>query len=164
MTVAWATTRGPLRQHLLWVVLALSLVINLFFVAGALWIRIQGPPLATNPEERLLRIGAQLTLDPQQKQAFEQYSQTVRVHMQQMRDAVEPLIGSAWLEIAKPDADETKVVQLFEEAGQTRRRYMRELAPKTLSFLATLSSEQRAKFVELARQRPWEQQHRHAPP
>jgi Spy/CpxP family protein refolding chaperone len=84
--------------------------------------------------------------------------------MQQMRDAVEPLIGSAWSEIAKPDADETKVVQLFEEAGQTRRRYMRELAPKTLSFLATLSSEQRAKFVELARQRPWEKQHRHAPP
>ena len=164
MTLASTVARGTPRHRLLWVALTLSVVLNLCFVAGALWIRIQGPPLATNPEERLLRIGAQLTLDPQQKQAFEQYSQTVRVHMQQMRDAVEPLIGSAWLEIAKPDADETKVVQLFEEAGQTRRRYMRELAPKTLSFLATLSSEQRAKFVELARQRPWEQQHRHAPP
>jgi len=30
------------------------------------------------------------------------------------------------------------------------------LAPITLSFLATLSPEQRAKFVALIQQRPWE--------
>jgi Spy/CpxP family protein refolding chaperone len=163
VTVASVAVRSSVRQHLIWVVLALSLVLNLCFVAGALWIRIQGPPPPLNPEERLLRIGAQLTLNPQQKQAFEQYSQSVRAHMQQMRDAVEPLIGGAWSEVAKPDADEAKVIQLFEEAGQKRRSFMRQLAPVTLSFLATLSPEQREKFVELARQRPW-QRHPQASP
>jgi Spy/CpxP family protein refolding chaperone len=159
VTVASLAVRRNVRQHLIWVVLALSLALNLCFVAGALWIRIYGPPPPINAAERLERIGAQLTLDTQQKAAFEQYSQAVRTRMQQMHKAVDPLIGNAWSEVAKPDADEAKVVQLFEEAGQTRRSFMRELAPMTLSFLATLSPEQRAKFVELIRQRPWESRH-----
>jgi Spy/CpxP family protein refolding chaperone len=50
-------------------------------------------------------------------------------------------------------------MQLFEEAAQQRRSFRRELATTTFSFLATLSPEQRAKFVELARQRPWGKQH-----
>lgn len=164
MTAASLATRGNVRQHLLWVVLALSLVLNLCFVAGALWIRIQGPPPPMNAEERLQRIGTQLALDSQQKEAFEQYAQAVRARMQLMHKAVDPLIGNAWSEVAKPDADEAKVVQLFDEAGQARRSFMRELAPITLSFLATLSPEQRAKFVELIRQRPWEQRHPHGSP
>jgi uncharacterized membrane protein len=164
VTVVSLAARSNERQHLLWVLLALSLALNLFFVGGALWIRIQGPPLPMSPEERLQRIGAQLTLDPQQKQAFEQYSQTVRTRMRQMHEAVDPLINHAWSEMAKPGADGARVVQLFEEAGQARRGFMRELAPITLSFLATLSPEQRTKFVELARQRPWEHQRPHPSP
>jgi Spy/CpxP family protein refolding chaperone len=159
VTVTSVAARGGVRQHLLWVVLTLSLALNLCFVAGALWIRFQGSPLPTNMEERLERVGAQLGLDRQQKEAFEQYSQAVRTRMQLMRKAVEPLIGNAWSEVAKPDADGAKVVQLFDEAGQTRRSYMRELAPMTLSFLANLSPEQRTKFVELIQQRPWEKRH-----
>ena len=159
MTVASFALRGGVRQHLASILLALSLALNLFFVAGALWIRIQGPPPPMNPAERLERIGVQLALDPEQKQAFEQYSQAVRTRMQAMHKAVDPLVGNAWAEVAKPDADETKVLALFDEAGQTRRGYMREMAPITLSFLAKLSPEQRAKFVELIRQRPWEKPH-----
>jgi Spy/CpxP family protein refolding chaperone len=164
VTVASLGAHGTVRQHLLWVALALSLALNLCFVAGALWIRIYGPPPPINAEERLQRIGAQLGLDAQQKEAFEQYSQAVRTRMQLMHKAVDPLIGNAWSEVAKPDADEAKVVQLFDEAAQARRSFMRELAPTTLSFLATLSPEQRAKFVELIRQRPWEQRHPHGSP
>ena len=160
MTVAALAARSNVRrQHFLVVLLALSLALNLCFVAGALWIRIHGPPLPINVEERLERIGAQLALDPQQKAAFEKYSQAVRTQMQEMRKAVEPLIGNAWSEVAKPDADEAKVVQLFDEASQTRRNFMRELAPLTLAFLATLTPAQRAKFVELIRERPRERPH-----
>jgi uncharacterized membrane protein len=154
-----AAHSGARRQQLLWVLLALSLALNLCFIGGAFWIRIHGPPPPMNAEERLERIGAQLELGPQQKQAFAQYAQAVRTRMQDMHKAVDPLIRAAWSEVAKPDADEAKVLQLFDEAGQTRRTFLRELAPITLSFLATLSPEQRAKFVELIQQRPWEHRH-----
>ena len=154
MTLVSTAARGATRHPLLWVAFTLSLVLNLCFVAGALWIRIQGPALPASPAERLQRIGAELVLDPQQRQAFEQYSENVRAHMQQMRDTVEPLMSAAWSELAKPDADQATAARLFDEAGQARRSLQRELLTPTLTFLATLSPEQRAKFVELFHQRP----------
>lgn len=153
MTVA-ATARGAARRHLLWVLLTLSLVLNLCFVAGALWSRFHAPPPPFNLEGRFQQMAAELALDPPQKEAFERYAQTIRAHIRQMRETVQPLIADAWSETAKPDADETKVMALFGEAAEKRRSFQRELMTTTLSFLATLSPEQRATFVEIARQRP----------
>ena len=149
MTFASAVTRRVTRQPLLWVALTLSLVLNLCFVAGALWIRIHEPALPMTAEERIQRIGAEFALDPQQRQAFERYSEAVRAHMQQLREAVEPIMGAARTELAKPDADEATVVRLLDEAAQTRRGFQRDLIVKTLSFLAVLSPEQRTKSVDL---------------
>ena len=154
MTLASAAARGATRHPLLWVALTLSLVLNLCFVAGAVWIRIQGPAPPASPAERLQRIGTELVLDPQQRQAFQRYSEVIRTHMQQMRETVEPLMTAAWAELAKPDADQATAARLFDEAGQARRSLQRELLAPTLTFLATLSPEQRAKFVELFHQRP----------
>ena len=163
MTLVSTAARGATRHPLLWVVLTLSLLLNLCFVAGALWIRIQGPPPPASPAERLQRVGAELGLDPQQRKAFDQYSENVRAHMQQMRDTVEPLMSAAWSELAKPDADQATAARLFDEAGQARRGLQRELLAPTLAFLATLSPEQRTKFVELFHQRPrgWGQTPQH---
>jgi uncharacterized membrane protein len=163
VTVASLAARRSVRQHLFWVVCALSVALNLFFIAGALWVRFYGPP-PLNPEERLQRIGGQLDLSPQQKPAFEQYFQAVHTRMQEMHQAVEPLMNRAWSELAKPGADEANVMRLFDEAAEKRRGFRQELTASTLSFLATLSPEQRAKFVELARQRTWEQGHPHGSP
>jgi Spy/CpxP family protein refolding chaperone len=146
------------------VVLILSLALNLCFIAGALWIRLQGPPVPMSPEERLQQIEPQLALDTQQKVAFDQYARTVRSRMQSMHEAIEPVVGNAWSELAKPDADEAKIMQLFDQAGEQRRAFRRELGTATFSFLAKLTPEQRAKFVQLARQRPWAKRHQDAAP
>jgi Spy/CpxP family protein refolding chaperone len=159
VSVASIVLRPGSRQHLFWVVLILSLALNLCFIAGALWIRVQGPPLPMSPEQRLQQIEPQLGLDSQQKGAFDQYARTVRLRMQSMREAIEPLVANAWSELAKPDADDAKVMQLFDQAGEQRRAFRRELGTATFAFLAKLSPEQRAKFVELARQRPWARLH-----
>jgi uncharacterized membrane protein len=154
VTFASTAARGATRRPLLWVALTLSLALNLCFVAGALWTRFQAPAQPVSPAERLQRVGAELALDPQQGQAFERYSENVRSHMQQIRQTVEPLMSAAWSELAKPDADQAAASRLFDEAGQARRSLQRELLTPTLAFLATLSPEQRAKFVELFHQRP----------
>jgi uncharacterized membrane protein len=159
VSIASVALRPGSRQHLFWVVLIVSLALNLCFIAGALWIRVQGAPLPMSPEQRLQQIEPQLALDSQQKAAFDQYARTVRSRMQSMHDAVEPLVAKAWSELAKPDADDAKVMQLFDQAGDQRRAFRRELGTATFTFLAKLSPEQRAKFVELARQRPWAKRH-----
>lgn len=164
MSVASIAARSSARHHLLWVVLALSLALNLCFVGGALWVRLHEPAPPGNAEERLRQIEPQLSLNSQQAQEFRRYAQTVRGRITAMHDAVEPLIGNAWSELAKANVDEARVVQLFDEAAQQRRAFRRELTTTTLSFLATLSPEQRAKFVELARQRPWSKRHQDSAP
>ena len=159
MTAASVALRPGSRQHLFWVLLILSLALNLCFIAGALWIRVQGPPLPMSPEQRLQQIEPQLALDPQQKAVFDEYARTVRSRVQSMHEAIEPLVANAWSELAKPDADEARVMLLFDQAGDQRRAFRRELGTVTFAFLAKLSPEQRAKFVELARQRPWARPH-----
>ena len=157
MTVVQAAAGRGTRFHLLKVLLALSLALNLFFVVGALWIRIHAPPPPISPEQRLENMAGELGLNPQQKAAFARYSQTMRERMQAMREAVRPQVANAWSEVAKPQADETKVMQLLDQAAQTRHHYVRDLTATTLAFLATLSPEQRTKFVTLIHQgpRPW---------
>jgi len=164
VSLASAALRQRARQPLFWVALALSLALNLCFIGGALWIRIQAPPVPMGPEERLQQIGPQLGLDSQQKVAFEAYAHALSAKMRLLHEATEPIIGDAWAEVAKPDADEAKIIELFDQAGGQRRVFRRELTKETLSFLATLSPEQRAKFVELARQRPWAKRHQDGAP
>jgi Spy/CpxP family protein refolding chaperone len=164
VTAASVVLRPGSRQQLLWVVLILSLALNFCFIAGALWIRLQGAPLPMSPEERLQQIEPKLALDSQQKAAFDQYARTVRSRMQSMHEAIEPLVGKAWSELAKPDADDAKIMQLFDQAGEQRRAFRRELGTATFGFLAKLTPEQRAKFVELARQRPWAKRHQDGAP
>jgi uncharacterized membrane protein len=164
VTAVSIALRPGSRRQLFRVILVLSLALNLCFIAGALWIRVQGPPLPMSPEQRLQQIEPQLALNPQQKAAFDQYARTVRSGMQSMREAAEPLVANAWSELAKPDADEAKVMLLFDQAGDQRRGFRRELGTATFAFLAKLSPEQRAKFVELARQRPWAKRHQDGTP
>lgn len=164
MTAASVALRPGSRRHLFWVILVLSLALNLCFIAGALWIRVQGPPLPMTPEQRLQQIEPQLALNPQQKAAFDEYARTVRSRVQSMHEAIEPQVANAWSELAKPDADEAKVMQLFDQAGDQRRAFRRELGTATFTFLTKLSPEQRAKFVELARQRPWAKRHQDGAP
>jgi len=164
VTAASVALRPGSRRHLFWVILVLSLALNLCFIAGALWIRVQGPPLPMSPEQRLQQIEPQLALNPQQKAAFDEYARTVRSRVQSMHEAIEPQVADAWSELAKPDADEAKVMLLFDQAGDQRRTIRRELGTATFTFLAKLTPEQRAKFVELARQRPWAKRHQDGAP
>jgi Spy/CpxP family protein refolding chaperone len=74
-----------------------------------------------------------------------------------------PLIAQTWSEVARPDANESRIMHLVDQAGQQRRVFVSQLTSTTLSFLATLSPEQRRSFVMLAQQRPrpWSPPHGH---
>ncbi|HEY3911259.1 MAG TPA: periplasmic heavy metal sensor [Stellaceae bacterium] len=163
MTLAHAVAQSGTRRHFLRTVLALSLALNLFFVVGALWIRVHAPAPPITPEQRLEQMGTELGLDAQQRRAFADYSQAMRQRLQSMHQAIGPLISQAWSEVAKPQANETRIMQLLDQAGQKHRAFAGQLTTTTLSFLATLSPEQRSKFVELARHgpRPWSAPHPH---
>lgn len=151
-TGASAAGGWPYRRIVL-AVLAVSLVLNLFFVAGAVWTRIQAPPPSRGFEQRYQQMGTQLDLDPQQRAAFDRYVAAMRARGDNMRQQVAPLMAAAWEEAAKPHVDTTQALRLFEEASDKRRQFHHEAIAQTLDFLATLSPAQRARFVALSRER-----------
>ena len=156
MSATAAGTTAPVtrsRPRLVLVLLALSVALNLFFVAGAAWIRLH--PRAEGPglEQRYQRMAAELDLDAQQRGAFDRYVAAMRSRTANMREQVAPLMGGAWEEIVKPQADAAQVNRLFDEAAEQRRQFQREVTTQTLAFLAVLSPAQRAKFVAIARER-----------
>jgi uncharacterized membrane protein len=148
-----ALSGRTIRQQILWAAVSLSLALNLFFVAGALWARFHVPPPLTR-EARFDEMAAALALDPQQRQAFASYSQMMRAQLADMRDLAQPLVRAAWAEVSRPHADEAKVMQLLDQAAQVRRGHLYQITAATITFLKRLSPEQRAKFVKVARQGP----------
>jgi uncharacterized membrane protein len=148
-----ALSGRSIRQQILWVAVSLSLALNLFFIAGALWTRSHVPPPLTR-EQRLNEMATALALDPQQRQALASFSQVVRGQLQETRDLVQPLLRAAWAEMSRPQADATKVMQLLDQTAQVRRAHLNQITAATIAFLKGLSPEQRAKFFKVAHQGP----------
>ena len=140
---------GWWRQRWPVILLSASLALNLFFVAGAVWIHMHAPP---TPAARFRQMAEELNLDAQQKAAFRDYVRAMRARAERIRQETEPAVGAAWAELASPQADQAKVTQLFDDAFEKRHAMQRELASKTLAFLGLLSPEQRAKFVAIWRE------------
>ncbi|MGH7036920.1 MAG: periplasmic heavy metal sensor [Stellaceae bacterium] len=148
MTVITATTRRPARQPLLRVALALSLVLNLFFIVGAAWTRMHAPH-HPGIAKRFHQIESQLALDPTQRQAFDRYAAIIESRARAMHQRIRPLIGEAWSEMAKPQAQATDVMRIFDQTRAERRSFEQDLTSHTLALLARLSPAQRQKFVAL---------------
>jgi Spy/CpxP family protein refolding chaperone len=163
VTLVETRLAASLRRQWWKALLAVSLALNLFVIAGALWIRMH-PPFPP-PEGQIESMAGELDLNPPQKHAFERYAQTMRDRLEAMHKNLEPTIEAAWSEVASPRADEAQVMRLLDDASQQRRGFVRDMTTTTLSFLSTLSPQQRAKFVELVlrrHHRPWDPQH-HGP-
>jgi len=149
---AGAPTGWPGRRVLV-VLLILSAILNLCFIAGAAWTRLHEPARSGDLEQRYQRMAAELNLEPQQRAGFDAYVAAMRTRTEKMREQVGPLINAAWEEIAKPQADVAQVMRLFDDAAQKRREFQRETTARTLDFLAILTPAQRAKFVAIAHER-----------
>ncbi|HEY1795677.1 MAG TPA: periplasmic heavy metal sensor [Stellaceae bacterium] len=145
---------APRKPRALLVLLILSAALNLCFIGGALWLRTHEPPRTPiRPRE----FADELKLTPQQRTGFEQYFHLMRARAQLMRAELDPIISQAWAEIAKPQPDQKQIDQDFEQAASKRHAFAHDATQTTLTFLATLSPEQRQKFVTLLREHkaPW---------
>ncbi|HEX6443258.1 MAG TPA: periplasmic heavy metal sensor [Stellaceae bacterium] len=148
---------GSPRRHLFATLMAISVALNLFFIAGAVWTRLNGPPAALGSDDRYGEMAAELKLDAQQRAAFDRYVAAMRSRVEEMRQQIDPLIGNAWEEIAKPQADANQVMAAFDQASEKRRAFQRELTSQTIAFLSVLSPDQRKSFVSIVRDHraPW---------
>jgi Spy/CpxP family protein refolding chaperone len=145
-------SRRSSRPRLVAALLAVSVALNLCFVAGAAWTRLKAPAIVT-ASERFHRLAQSLALSAQQQAVFDQYVAALIARNNRVRLATEPLMDEAWAEIAKPDPDQTRVLQLLDDFSTQRREVWHQTVIATLSLLATLTPEQKEKFLADERDR-----------
>jgi Spy/CpxP family protein refolding chaperone len=142
-----------LRRRLPWLLLALSLALNICFIGGVFWVRMEAARGQMAPAERFERVAQQLSLDGNQRAAFDHFIRALRMRTRQMRETNQPLIAEAWGELGKAQPDDAALTRLLTEAADNRRAFQLDTSRALRGFLAVLTDEQRARFVELARNR-----------
>jgi len=137
------------RRRLVWIALALSLTLNVFFIGGLMWTKtFVRPPLA--PIERLQRLGQSLNLDDRQQQAFEQFIRVIRQRGRDMRENNQALLKQIWTELAKPNPDNDLVARLGGQVNDNRVAFQKEASAALLAFTKELQPEQRSQLAETA--------------
>ena len=155
MVVAEASSPAARHRQWLWVALALSLTLNLFVVGGLVWPMVWTPPHPPpNPVERLIGAARSLDLNPDQRAALRTFGIAARELSLSLRAANTPIMRQMWEEMAKPQADASAISRFSDQALDNRRDYQRKMTANLMTFVATLTPEQRSRFAELASRRP----------
>lgn len=147
--IHWVGRRGRLA----WIALALSLTLNVFFIGGLTWSKIEAGRMGVTPAERLAHLEQRLNLNADQTLAFQQFVRVLRLRGRLLRESNEPLLQRIWAEVAKPAPDDGTISNLVEQANENRHGFQKEAAGALMTFMKSLSPEQRARFAELARNR-----------
>ena len=136
------------------------------FIAGALWIRVHGPPPPMSPGATAAAYRRRAGARPAAKdglrpicpnRAFSAHAADARGGRAAGRKC---LVGARQTRRGRGQSH----AAVRSKPGSSGAALGANWRTATLSFLATLSPEQRAKFVELARQRPWAKRHQDGAP
>ncbi len=142
-----------LRSALPWILFALSLTLNVFFLGGYYYKRTLDQRLAGNEQERSRYVAEQLHFDAETRQRFQEFRVRVRERGRETFRANRPVIDGMWREIEKPAPDQALLDGYIEKLTANRLALQREQMHDLLSFATTLDGPQRVAFLELVRQR-----------
>ena len=148
-SIAESGRRTGWRGRLVWVALALSLTLNVFFVGGLTWMKLSRSNLT--PIERMQHVVQALNPTDDQRLAFEQFVRVARLRGRFLRETNQPLLEKIWAEMAKPTPDDEAVAKLSAEVDRNRQAFQQELAVALQGFIKTLSPDQRIKFAEVTK-------------
>src|SRR5271154_74906 len=141
------------RASLPWILFALSLTLNVFFLGGYYYKRVLDQRLAGNEQERSRYIAEELHFTPEQREHFQEMRQESRERAREMFRANRPLIDSLWREIEKPAPDPAQLDGYVDRLTTNRAAFQREQMHDLLGFAKTLDESQRIQFLELVRTR-----------
>ena len=149
MTLAEGRQATGWRSRLVWLALILSLTLNVFFIGGLVWSKIEAGRFG-GPAAHFSQLGRQLDLNGDQRIAFEHFIVTVRQHLRDTRQSDEPILARVWEEVAKPTPDQQLINQLVAQVDQNRTTFQKAAAGALTTFMASLTPGQRAKLASLA--------------
>jgi Spy/CpxP family protein refolding chaperone len=142
-----------LRTSLPWILLALSLTLNVFFLGGYYYKRNLDQRLAGNEQERSRYIVEKLKFTPEQRQRFQELRQRSRERGRETFRTNRPIIDSMWHEIEQPDPNQAQLDSHIDRLTANRLALQREQMHDLVAFAKGLDESQRVEFLELVRTR-----------
>lgn len=154
MSTNEAVDRAPKRRRGVVIALVVSLVFNVFFVAGLIGhlvfhAEFGHPPMGPIP--RFERASHEMDLKGAQRTAFDGMIATLREHRRETFQKNRPLFDQIWDQLAKPQPDEKVIADLLAQADANHLAFQKTATAAMESFLATLTPQQRAQFADLAK-------------
>lgn len=142
-----------MRRNLPWILLAVSLALNLGLAAGALHFEAEAERLAASSEARFETIAARLELTEAQRTGL----LAVRAKVQDRREAMgsfrDQRRAALMAELAKPELDRAHLSEVMNGGRDQRRAFFEGLMVDLHGFLATLTPAQKESFLAMAGER-----------
>lgn len=135
-----------------WLLLAVSLAANVFFAAGAAYTIYTERTAAESADARVDLVAERLGLSDDQREGLRLLRERAALRRDGMRETGAPMRAAILDQVAAPTFDRARVLELLNDWGAERRLYFAEFAEDLHGYLATLSQEQRARFLAMARE------------
>ena len=142
-----------MKGKLVWILLSVSLAVNLFVAAGALYAFYGREHHGWRNKVSVEDVAERLALDPAQSAALQALQDAARNRPRPSREEREQRRARFLAELAAPEFDRARLEALLAERMAGRQDRMLDRAGALHGYLATLDLEQRAGFLELAKER-----------
>ena len=141
-----------MRPRLPWILLAVSAAANVFFLAGAGYTIYTERRVAESAEARADLFADRLGLSKTQREGLRDLRERAEIRRLGMREALGPMRQAVLEEVTRASFDRDRVMHLLEDWSAERHPYFAEFAEDLHGYLGTLQPEQRARFLEMARE------------
>jgi Spy/CpxP family protein refolding chaperone len=142
-----------MKTKLPWILLAVSLSLNVFFVAGYLYSSKLVQRMATSDTDRTRLVAQRLQLDTHQREEFRRLRALARDRATQLRQTNTEVVEALWDEIVKAQPDGQRIKELLEHLSDNRRAFNLAVMDLVGEFLKILRPEQRETFLQVIRNR-----------
>jgi uncharacterized membrane protein len=142
-----------MKPRLPWILFVISLALNLFFAAGVFYNKLEAERLSAAPEQRIGALAEQLGLSEAQQAGLLALREQAMERREAVRGLRQQRRAALMAELAKPELDRERLGQLMREGMERRAAAFEQLLVDLHGYLATLSDEQRAAFLEMAKER-----------
>jgi Spy/CpxP family protein refolding chaperone len=142
-----------MKGKLVWILLGVSLAANLFFAAGALYSFYGGDHRGRYAEVSVDSVAERLALSPAQRDALQALRDRARNRPRPSREEYQQRRATFLARLAEPEFDRARLQALMAERTAGRQESILDRAEALHGYLAALDPEQRAGFLEMAKQR-----------
>lgn len=141
------------KARLPWILLAVSLALNLFVAGGVIYMKLTAERMTSESDQRLETVVERLDLSAERRAGLEALRARVQTRMAALREERQEGRRNMLAELARPELDRARIGELLQQGMAARATLFEELLVELHAYLGTLSETQRRSFLEMAEER-----------